>query len=206
MSDYVYLEARRHRGWPWHVESAGKTPMFGEDGWCRVCGTPQREQCSDLILQRSGLRVAGAWVPNWQFDAYCVERSLGDEIAARFGVKLRDVGWPRGGNSDVRQVVAPIVGQTWYDESSLASAAATRHSTIGDRCPECRVWKWSPVSPSDISGLKEEVRLLEHPVIASPQWFGGGYAAFRQVLFKRDLAQYLASASPRDFSIEELPE
>jgi hypothetical protein len=129
MNDYVYLEARRHRGWPWHEESYGLTPMFGEDGWCRVCGIPQREQRGDLILQRSGLKVAGAWVPNWQFDAYCVERSLAEEIAARFGVRLRNVGWPRGGNGDVMQTVPTVVGDPWYDDSSLASAAATRHST-----------------------------------------------------------------------------
>jgi hypothetical protein len=63
-----------------------------------------------------------------------------------------------------------------------------------------------PDTPPDISGLKEEVRSLDQPMIASPEWFGAGYAAFRQVLFKRDLAQYLASVSPRDFSIKELPE
>jgi hypothetical protein len=207
MNDYVYLEARRHRGWPWHEESAGKTPMFGEDGWCRSCGVPRRQQCGDLILQRKGLpKATGAWVPNWRFDVTCVERSLADKIAARFEVSLRDVGWPRGGKGDVMQIVAPVVGDAWYDEASLASATAAKHRTIGDRCHECQIWKWSPIPPSDIHGLREEVRVLEHPVIASPEWFGAGYGSFRQVLFKRDLAQYLASASPRDFFILELPE
>jgi hypothetical protein len=206
MNDYVYLEARRHRGWPWHEESAGKTPMYGEDGWCHSCGVPQREQCGDLILQRSGLRVGGAWVPNWRFDAYCVERSLADEIGTRFDVRLRDVSWPRDGNGDARQVVATVTGEAWYDDSSLASATAAKHSTIGERCSECGVWKWTPVSPQDIHGLKEDVRLLDYPVIASPEWFGSGYGARHQVLFKRELAQYLASASPRDFSVKEIPE
>lgn len=42
--------------------------MYGEDGWCRACGVPQRAQCGSMVLQRKGLTVAGAWVPNWQFD------------------------------------------------------------------------------------------------------------------------------------------
>lgn len=42
-------------------------------------------------------------------------------------------------------------------------------------------------------------------VIASPEWFGDGKQSFRQILWRRDLAQLLLNAGPRDFKIQEVP-
>jgi hypothetical protein len=40
-------------------------------------------------------------------------------------------------------------------------------------------------------------------VAASPEWFGDGWQAFRQILFRRPLAELIANASPRDFRIRD---
>lgn len=37
---------------------------------------------------------------------------------------------------------------------------------------------------------------------ANPEWFGNGWKAFRQVLVRRELAELLAAASPRDFKVD----
>lgn len=43
-------------------------------------------------------------------------------------------------------------------------------------------------------------------IAASPEWFGDGWQAYRQVLVRRELAELLLEAGPRDFSIVELDE
>jgi hypothetical protein len=46
---------------------------------------------------------------------------------------------------------------------------------------------------------------LEHvDVAASPEWFGDGFNAFRQLLVRRELAQIIVDASPRDFRMHEV--
>jgi hypothetical protein len=40
--------------------------------------------------------------------------------------------------------------------------------------------------------------------IASLEWFGDGCQSFRQVLVRRALAELIASASPRDFKVQEV--
>jgi hypothetical protein len=51
-------------------------------------------------------------------------------------------------------------------------------------------------------------RLLSLPedvhVAASPEWFGDGWKAFRQIIVGRALAEVLVSTSPRDFRIREI--
>jgi hypothetical protein len=47
--------------------------------------------------------------------------------------------------------------------------------------------------------------LDEVHVAASPEWFGDGAQAFRQLVVRRSLAEALVAASPRDFSIRDLP-
>ena len=89
MNDLVWLDLKRNRGWPWPEDSWGLTPMFGEDGWCRSCGVPKGPQTGSIVLQRKGFKVVeGAWVPNWQFDALCLERSVADEAASRLELDL----------------------------------------------------------------------------------------------------------------------
>lgn len=65
--------------------------MYGEDGWCRTCGVPKHSQTGSLILQRKGLRIEGAWVPNWQFDVYCVAQPLAAAAQEQFRIDLRPV-------------------------------------------------------------------------------------------------------------------
>ena len=89
MDDFVELCAKRNRGWPWPEDSYGLTPMFGKGGWCRSCGTPLHAQSGSLVLQRRGLTVSGAWVPNWQFDVICMEQSLAD-LVIRKVITLED--------------------------------------------------------------------------------------------------------------------
>ena len=84
MSEYAELYFKRNRGWPWPEDSWGLTPMFGEYGWCRSCGVPTHPQTGPLVLQRKGMKVDGGWVPNWQFDAICLERSVAAEASSRF--------------------------------------------------------------------------------------------------------------------------
>lgn len=48
-------------------------------------------------------------------------------------------------------------------------------------------------------------RWTEHDVVASPEWFGAGMQAFRELMFRRSLATALVAAHPRVWSIVELP-
>jgi hypothetical protein len=41
-------------------------------------------------------------------------------------------------------------------------------------------------------------------VAASPEWFGDGWNAYRRIVVRRELAQLVVDASPRDFRIEEV--
>lgn len=88
MGEYVEIRLRRNMGWPWPEDSWGLTSMFGEDGWCRSCAVPQHPQTGSIVLQRKDLRLEGGWVPNWQFDVYCLAGGLALEAAERFGVGL----------------------------------------------------------------------------------------------------------------------
>ncbi len=41
-------------------------------------------------------------------------------------------------------------------------------------------------------------------IAASPEWFGDGWQCFRQILVRRPLAEMIAGASPRDFTVREV--
>jgi hypothetical protein len=41
-------------------------------------------------------------------------------------------------------------------------------------------------------------------VVASPEWFGAGKQSFRQILWRRDLADFLVAASPKDFKVQDV--
>lgn len=202
MSDYVELQQLRNRGWPWHKSSGGLTPMFGEDGWCHSCGVPKGPQSGSLVLQRRGLRVEGAWVPNWQFDVICMTAELGRVAAERFRLETRVVRWPAGPVGDVVQIVIPTVGESWFDPEELRAEAIRRHGVAGARCEECGVWRWMPLGLSMLPPLRTPRSVsADVDIAASPEWFGDGFNAFRQVIMKRELAEFLVEASPRDFEI-----
>jgi hypothetical protein len=155
MRDFVALSAKRNRGWPWPDDSWGLAPMYGAEGWCRSCCVPRQPRRGSLILQRKRFKVQGAWSSYWHW-GICLEAELADEIAAAFRVELMDVKWHASSPGKAREVIAPPVGERWFDEFD---------------------------------------------VVASPEWFGDGCNAFREILVRRELASIIVAASPRDFRI-----
>src|SRR5690349_13839246 len=134
MTDHVFLSWKRNRGWPWPESSFGLTPMFGEGGWCHSCGVPRRPQAGPLVLERKGMTVRGAWVPNWNFDAICVEQSVALEVSCRFDVETRAVDWHPSSPGDAAQIVVPTIGTSWFDEAELRDAAVACHGVDGVTC------------------------------------------------------------------------
>jgi hypothetical protein len=192
---------KRNRGWPWPEDSWGLTPMYGPDGWCKGCGVPLHQQTGSLVLQRRNLTSAGAWVPNWQHDIVCLETTLADEVERRFDVVLRDVVAPRGELCG-RQILTPTVGERWFDPAELSAAAVARHGSAGARCDTCGTWRWMPLGADDFgpTGWRLPQRVRSMDVAASPEWFGDGWKCFREVVFSTELAEFIAAASPQDFS------
>lgn len=205
MMEFVQLRWKRNRGWPWPEDSWGLSPMFGDDGWCHSCGVPRHPQTGPLTLQRKGLApLKGAWMPNWQFDAICLERSVTDEVADRFNVELREVTWRGPAPGVAMQLVVPSVGDVWFDPDELRKKAAARHGTPGATCPECGVWRWMPLIFGFLPPVRTSPEWARHDVIASPEWFGDGRQAFRQILVRRELAELIAAASPKDFKVQDV--
>ncbi|MCB1257657.1 MAG: hypothetical protein KDB26_11155 [Microthrixaceae bacterium] len=206
MSDFVELRWKRNRGWPWPEASWGLTPMFGEDGWCHSCGVPRHPQCGSLVLERKGFTkgVEGAWIPNWQFDVICLERKLAATAADRFDIELRDIDWHGTSPGDAAQIVIPTIGDAWFDPDDLRAAAVAQHGTDGTRCAECGVWRWMPLAFGYLPPLRIIPALGDVDVVASPEWFGDGWKAFRQILVRRPLAEMIVAASPRDFRVNEV--
>lgn len=205
MSEYVELYFKRNRGWPWPEESWGLTPMFGEDGWCRSCGVPKREQCGSLVLQRKGFsKVDGGWIPNWQFDAICLEKSVADVVGGRFSVEMRAVDWRGASPGEAIQIVVPSVGEAWFDPDELREKAVAQHGSAGATCADCGTWRWMPLAFGMLPPLRITADLGEVDIAASPEWFGDGWSAYRQILVRRELAQLIASSSPKDFKVQEV--
>lgn len=202
MTDFVQLWWKRNRGWPWPEDSWGLTPMFGADGWCRSCGVPKHSQSGSLVLQRKGMKVEGAWVPNWQFDVICLARDVAAEAVARFELETREVAWHPSSPGDATQIVVPTVGTFWFDPEKLRAAAIARHAVDGATCTECGVWRWMPLTFGLLPRLRLTLSLGDVAIAGSPEWFGDGKQAFRQILVRRELAELIAAASPRDFRVQ----
>lgn len=205
MTEFVELYWKRNRGWLWPKESWGLSPMFGEEGWCRSCGVPKHAQTGSLMLQRSGLTVSGAWVPYWRYDTICMDGSLAAQVSERFDVALRPVIWPKSSPVEAFQLVIPTIGEAWYDTDELTEGAIARHGKHdrepGARCPDCHVYRWLP--PGTLPRIRAHLS-TEFPIAASPEWFGSGWEAYREVIVRRDLADLIAEASPRDFAVKAL--
>lgn len=203
MTDYVEIVWRRNRGWPWPEDSWGLTPMYGEDGWCPVCGVPQHSQRGPLVLQKRGLTPVGAWVPHWQSDAYCLEESLRDR-GENLGLVFREVASPSGDLLDAVQVMIQPSEREWFDPAQLTRRIESVHSVAGEACPACGVWKWMPVGMDILPPPPPSLLADTPPVIASPEWFGAGYASFRQIVWRRDVAEFLIDSGPKDFRLQEI--
>jgi hypothetical protein len=178
--------------------------MFGEDGWCRACGVPKVPQGGSIVLQRKGIKVEGAWVPNWRYDVICLEQSLSEDLSSRFELELLPVEWSGMSAGDAVQVVIPSIGESWFDHGELCERMIARHGVAGAACPECGVWRWMPMGFDQLPPLRISPDLGDAAIAASPEWFGDGWKAFRQILVRRDLAELLATASPRDFKLQEV--
>jgi len=146
------------------------------------------------------MRSEGAWVPYWQYDAYCMSAELASEVSARFSVELRPVEWQGAAPGDAMQIIVPTVGESWFDQNLLTQKTVERHGSAGNRCAECDVWRWFPLLWDDLHEIRTDVDLNGADIAASPEWFGDGLKAFREIVVKRELATFLQSASPRDFT------
>ena len=206
--EYVRLSYRANRGWPWPDDSFGLTPMYGNDGWCRSCGIPKRPQSGSLVLRRRGLTGRSSWVPNWLFDVICLEQSVADELVDAFDIPVRKIEWKGRGSGprEASQIVAPTVGESWFSEAELAEATARHHGPgrTGARCLECGVWRWYPLVDWLLPPLRIRPGLGNVPVAASPEWFGDGLKAFREILIRRDLAESLVQSSNGELGILEI--
>lgn len=205
MTSYVEIVLRRNRGWPWPEDSYGLTPMYGEDGWCHSCGVPKHEQTGPIVLQRKGLASAtGGWVPNWQFDVYCLEAGLASTAATEFGLNLREVAWPREPFAEASQIVIPKSDHPWFDPLLLADQISSVHGQSSESCAACGVTRWYPVGMDVLLAPPPALLAGDPPVLASQEWFGVGKRSFHQIIWRRDVAEFLVKSSPKDFKIHEL--
>jgi len=146
-------------------------------------------------------------VPNWQFDAFCLERSLAEEAAAAgFTMPVRPVEWQGPAPGDALQVVAPVVGDRWFDADELRMRVTAKHGAAGVQCDACGVWRWYPLLSEEMPPYRYASFDGPVDVAASPEWFGDGMSAFRQIVVRRTLAELIVAASPRDFRIREIAE
>jgi hypothetical protein len=201
MTEHTYLYLKRNRGWPWPELSWGLDPMFGVAGWCHACGVPQAPQSGSIVLQRKGMRAEGAWLPYWQNNAYCMAAELAEQAASRFTLDLREVEWRGVPPGRAMQVVAPATGEIWFDPDELRRNAIARHGRAGAQCAACGTWRWLPLLPELLPPPRFASGLGNVDVAASPEWFGDGWQAFRLIVFRRELAELIVAASPRDFKM-----
>lgn len=207
-SEWVGLTARFTPGWPWPEESYGLDPMFGADGWCHSCGTALRPQSGPVVIQGRKFPDSNVWTPNWLFDVVCVSQEVAQELPERFSVELGEVHKPREGASGAMQILPTVTIKEWYDQTTLSVAVNARHRQYeGDRtgsaCPACNRWKWLPVGEGE-APVRASALVTGADVIASPEWFGDGLSAFRHLLFRRPLGEFLVAANPRGWSIVEI--
>lgn len=203
--EWVALSPRFTPGWPWPEDSYGLGPIYGDDGWCRRCGTPLVEQRGSLVMQGSKFPRADVWTPNWLFDVVCVSAAVAADIQTRFVVDLAEVHKASTGPTGAQQLRPTQTAERWHRPEDLSAAVRARHAPhYGDRvgalCGGCGRWKWLPVNETDVPVLGDALE-SSSDVIASPEVFGAGLVAFRHVLFRRQLGETLAGASPRDWDV-----
>ncbi len=204
MSNYVEIVLRRNRGWPWPENSYGLTPMFGEDGWCHACGVPKHSQTGSLVLQRGGLKIEGAWVPNWQFDTYCLAPRVAKAAVDAFGLSVSEIRAPNDSDLGARQVVIESSSESWFSPGDLRRIITPIHGEASKTCVECGVTRWMPVGMDVLPPPPVSVLSQSPAVVACPERFGAGKQSFRQILWRRDVAEFLLAVSPKDFRIQEI--
>lgn len=110
--------------------------------------------------------------------------------------------WPPLG--EAMQISVPSVGDAWFDPDELRERMVARHGSAGATCSACGIWRWLPLGYGDLPPLRIVPGLGDVDVAASPEWFGDGWESYRQILWRRELAELLVQASPRDFKIHEV--
>ncbi len=156
-------------------------------------------------MQRKGVVAEGVWIPNWRFDVICVAQSLAAEIESRFNIDLLRVAWHgKSSPGEASQIVVPSAAEAWFDRDELRAAAEERHGVAGAACAECGVWRWMPLAFGMLPTLRISSSWADADIVASPEWFGDGMQSFRQILMRRELAEVLAAASPKDVKVREL--
>jgi len=184
--------------------------MYGDEGWCRGCGTPLSEQTGALVIQSSKFPSADVWMPNWRYDVVCVSARVAADITERFSVDLGEVHKPRKGPTGVKQVLPAQTVEPWHRHEELARAVRARHrhsehdgERTGSSCGQCSRWKWLPVS-EDEAPIAASALVSTSDAIASPEAFGDGLKSFRHLLFRRPLGETLVAAAPRNWDLVEV--
>jgi hypothetical protein len=201
--DFVYLTSRFTSSWPWPESSWGLDPMYGEDGWCRSCGVPQRPQTGSLVLQASKMPKSDFWMPNWQYDALCVRKPAAEQLLRDFRVKTLPVHTPKATDTGILQLVPDIAAASCFDSAALAAQAEAFHGLAGRRCESCRTWRWMPLVDDRLPHALVGPEADRADLVAGPDWFGDGCKAFRALLFRRPLAEALVRLNPRVWSVVE---
>jgi len=130
--------------------------------------------------------------------------ALGRRLADKYGLTLRDVNWHPAAPGSASQVEIPVVGVSWFDPIELELAGMARHGDTGSACAACGRWRWLPLGFGMQPTLRVRPGLDGVPIAASPEWFGDGGQPFREMVVRRDLAEEIAAASPRDFKVQEI--
>lgn len=201
--DFVALTSRFTSGWPWPDDSWGLSPMYGDDGWCHACGIPAREQSGSLILRAAKFPTSHFWMPNWQFDALCVRLEAAAAIIDKFNLRTMPVQQPKLADTGVVQLLPVVTAAAWYDVDRLRSLATARHGNTGSRCSSCGTWRWLPLSNAELPAPHAAATETSEAFIASPEWFGSGMSAHRQLLFRRPLGEALVALNRRVWSLVE---
>jgi len=177
--------------------------MFGEDGWCHSCGVTLEPQTGSMTLQRKGLaNLEGAWLPYSQPNAICLGRSLAEEVRDRFRVELREVHWPnKEPDGSAWQIVVPTVRSAWFPAEELRTRTIAIHGTDGQKCADCGVWRWMHLFFEELPPVQVDLTALGVDVAAGPEWFGDGRNSYHLLLMRRELAELISTASPRDFTV-----
>jgi hypothetical protein len=105
---------------------------------------------------------------------------------------------------EAQQVVIHSTAEHWCNPSELADRVSRVHGEASKTCEVCGVKRWLPVGMDVLSWPPGATFVGEPPVVASPEWFGDGKQSFRQILWRRDLADFLVEASPKDFTFQNL--
>jgi hypothetical protein len=135
---------------------------------------------------------------------YCLAQAIADVASERFGIGLRPVASVSEPMIEARQVVIDSSVAPWLDAADLNRLITPIHGQASETCADCGVTRWMPVGMDVLPGPSGAIVAAQPTVVASPEWFGAGKQSFRQILWRRDVAEFLVSSSPKDFKVQEV--